>query len=86
METTLAMLYARATVVKVLASWPEDKELTASQIGHHHVVLQLIKVLLFRGCQLPNLRLTRQGKGVAEGFGNNEGAEAHKGALTIMGK
>lgn len=61
-ETTLAILYARASMVKVLTAWPmdstaEDKglKLNTDLLGHHHMLLQLIKIVLFRGCQFPHL-------------------------------
>jgi hypothetical protein len=57
METTVAILYARATLLKVFMAWGEEESLDPGALGHHHLLLQLVKVLLFRGCQLSDLRL-----------------------------
>jgi hypothetical protein len=44
METSLAILHARAAILKVLVSWPHECDLDWMLLGHHHLLLQLIKV------------------------------------------
>lgn len=58
METTLAILYARAILIRCFSSWPQGTPLDQTMLGHHHLLLQLMKVLIFRGCQFSRLRLS----------------------------
>jgi len=57
-ETTLAILFARAILIRAFASWPPERPLDQNMLGHHHLLLQLMKLLIFRGCQFPRLRLS----------------------------
>jgi hypothetical protein len=44
-ETTLAILYARAVLLKIFSSWPDDLPLDSAVMGHNHHLLQLLKVI-----------------------------------------
>lgn len=57
-ETTLAILYARAILIRCFSSWPQGTPLDQTMLGHHHLLLQLMKVLIFRGCQFSRLKLS----------------------------
>lgn len=43
-ENTLTTLYSRAIMIRILAAWPETRDISPEVIGHHHVLLQLLKV------------------------------------------
>lgn len=45
-ENTLTILYSRAIMVRILAAWQEEQDMSSKVVGHHHMLLQLLKVRL----------------------------------------
>mmetsp|Transcript_83789 Transcript_83789/g.236753 ORF Transcript_83789/g.236753 Transcript_83789/m.236753 type:complete len:3060 (-) Transcript_83789:463-9642(-) len=52
-ESSLAILHARATVLRILHSWPRESPRSLASVSPPSLVVQLLKVTALRGCQIP---------------------------------
>jgi hypothetical protein len=52
-ESSLAILHARSTIVRILQAWSASASSNLASIISPNMLLQLLKVMALRGCQIP---------------------------------